>query len=116
VFFKEGQIRFLKGWCPMRLLLDVRTEPARSHAECPIALLPSKVSSNGCAYLHESDRTLRDGSIRVAPSQALRAWLRSMLSLRDALADISQQHLTKGALQTPLPNCAADRRPPNGER
>src|SRR5271165_1627255 len=32
-------------------------------------------------------------------SQALRARLRSVLSLRDALADISQQHLAKGCCE-----------------
>jgi hypothetical protein len=34
---------------------------------------------------------LRDASLEGTPSQALRARLRSVLSLRDALADISQQ-------------------------
>jgi hypothetical protein len=40
-----------------------------------------------------SYRTLRDGSFQGRFSQALRARLRSVLSLRDALAEISQQHL-----------------------
>jgi hypothetical protein len=43
--------------------------------------------------VHESDRTLREGSFGAAMSQPLRARLRSLLSLRDALADTSQQHL-----------------------
>ena len=33
--------------------------------------------ANRCAHLHESHRTLRDGSFGVALSQALRARLRS---------------------------------------
>src|SRR5580700_10717786 len=36
---------------------------------------------------------------RVTLSQALRARLRSVLSLRDALADISQQHLAKACCE-----------------
>ena len=47
-----------------------------TNAECAIALLTSKVS-NRCAHLHESDRTLRDGSFGLALSQPLRARLRS---------------------------------------
>jgi len=43
--------------------------------------------------------------IRGTLSQALRARLRSGLSLRDVLADISQQHLTKpGSIPPPLSN------------
>ena len=38
---------------------------------------------NRCAHLHESHRTLRDGSFGVALSQALRARLRSHRALRD---------------------------------
>jgi len=45
--------------------------------------------------LRESHRTLRDGSFGVALSQALRAMARSVLSLRHALSDISQQHLVR---------------------
>jgi hypothetical protein len=38
-------------------------------------------------------------------SQALRAWLRSVLSLRDPLSDISQQHLARlESLDTPFCN------------
>src|SRR5580700_200100 len=43
-----------------------------------------------------SYRTLRDDSFRGTLFQALRARLQSVLSLRDALADISQQHLVSG--------------------
>jgi hypothetical protein len=42
-----------------------------------------------------SYRTLRDDSFRGTLFQALRARLQSVLSLRDALADISQQYLGK---------------------
>jgi hypothetical protein len=45
--------------------------------------ISSLQSSNRRAYLHESDRTLRDGSFGETLSQALRARLRSGLSLRD---------------------------------
>ena len=43
--------------------------------------------------------SLRDGYFGVALSQALRARLRSVLSLRDTLADISQQHLAKACCE-----------------
>jgi hypothetical protein len=62
------------------LLLDVMDRflnPRDTNAERAIALLPSKVS-NRDTRLHESHRTLRDGSFGVAHlSQALRARLRS---------------------------------------
>ena len=45
-----------------------------------------------------SYRTLRDGSFEGRFSQALRARLRSVSSLRDALADISLQHLASMAV------------------
>src|ERR1700722_18773343 len=60
------------------LLLDVMNpfpEPARYQAEFAIALVTP--SSNRCAPLRESHRTLRDGSFEMGPSQALRARLRS---------------------------------------
>ena len=46
------------------------------------------------AQLRESHRTLRDGSFGVALSQALRARLRSVLFLRDALADLRESYRT----------------------
>ena len=46
------------------------------------------------AQLRESHRTLRDGSFGVALSQALRARLRSVLLLRDALADLRESYRT----------------------
>jgi hypothetical protein len=58
--------------------------------------------------LDESDRTLRDGSLGVTLPQALRARLRSLLSLRDELADISQQALARMLLRN-VPEGRCDR-------
>ena len=68
-----------------------RSEKIVTYTKCPpmhlgiISILLSDTafeisslqSSNRCAHLHESYRTLRDGSFGVALSQALRARLRS---------------------------------------
>jgi hypothetical protein len=50
-----------------------------------ISITKTYTSGISCA---PSYRTLRDGTFEGV-SQALRAWLRSVLSLRDPLADIS---------------------------
>jgi hypothetical protein len=59
VFFKEGQILFLKGSCPVMfdLLLDVMDRFLNlrdTNAECTIALLPSKVSKVWIALMNPS--------------------------------------------------------------
>jgi hypothetical protein len=48
---------------------------------------------DGIRHLIPNVSTLRDGSFGGTLFQALRARLRSVLSLRDALTNISQQHL-----------------------
>jgi hypothetical protein len=92
VFFRKAKILFYERYVSN----DVRaaaqsngaclgdTNAEYAIARCQFILLShtafeisSLQSSNRCAHLHESYRTLRDGSFGVAPSQALRARLRS---------------------------------------
>jgi hypothetical protein len=55
---------------------------------------------NRCAHLHESHRTLRDGSFGVALSQALRARLRSHRTLRDGSFGVALSQALRARLRS----------------